>query len=87
MNIKSLQELLEKQGFAIVVSLGLLFFAWTVYGDSLDREQRLSNRIDSFDSTLKEFGGTLRTIDSRLDKIEQQTGLHPVPAASSNGGN
>lgn len=87
MNIKSLQELLEKQGFAIVVSCGLLFFAWNVYGDSLDREQRLSNRIDSFDSTLKEFGGTLRTIDSRLDKIEGYTMPNGIPAASSNGGN
>lgn len=87
MNIKKLNDFLEKQGFAVVVSCGLLFFAWNVYQDSLAREQRLSNRIDSFDLTLKDFGDVLKVIDSRLDKIEQQTGLHPIPAASSNGGN
>lgn len=85
MDLKKLSDFIEKQGFAIVVACGLLFFAWNVYKDSLSREERLVNRVDSFDKTLKEFGETLKTIDSRLDKIEQQsTDLQIlIPAATA----
>lgn len=63
-------EAIQKLGFPILVALGLLWFSNNVYKDSLEREQRLINRIDSFDKTLQDFGQTLKTIDNRLNTIE-----------------
>lgn len=70
--VDKISEMIQKLGFPIVVALGLLWFANNVYQDGLKREQRLVERIDSFDKTLRDFGDTLKTIDNRLDKIETQ---------------
>lgn len=77
-------EAIQKLGFPIVVALGLLWFSNNVYKDSLVREQRLVDRIDSFDKTLRDFGDTLKTIDTRLDKIETQSTqlIDAIPAAT-----
>lgn len=78
-------DLIQKVGFPIVVAFGLLWFSNNVYKDSLVREERLVNRIDAFEKTLKELSETLKLIDVRLDSIEQQSAkiTNTIPASTS----
>lgn len=76
MNIEKVIEIVQKVGFPVVIAG---FLIWTdskndeiSRQENYDREKKYVEMIYGFQDTLNNFNVTLKSIDSRLEVIENE---------------
>lgn len=66
--MNEIKELIGTFGFPLLACI-------VMYMDSRKDKKEYNESLNSFNSTLVQFGVTLSTIDKRLDNLENQSGL------------
>ena len=81
--VSTLATLIERLGFPSICLIAMFFFFFNFYTDyrkdsiareedNAKREERLVDRINSFDASLEKFSKTLEKIDKRIEAIEEK---------------
>ena len=71
MDVTTITQIIDNQGFPILCALALGWFVYKIYIQSTKREERLYSQIDKFGDSLNSFNTTLTKIDARLEVVEK----------------
>lgn len=71
MDINALTSLISSVGFPVVCVLGMGFFIWQLYKQSVDREERLYTQIDEGRKVNAQAITTISLYAERLDTIQE----------------
>lgn len=71
MDVNTIMQIIDNQGFPILCALALGWFIYKIYIQSEKREERLYAQIDKFGDSLNSFNTTLTKIDARLEVVEK----------------
>ena len=63
-------ELISQLGFPIALVIAMAFFIWTIYKQSVVREEKLTEQIAKNQEVIKEAVETLAVYNQRLGNIE-----------------
>jgi chromosome segregation ATPase len=71
MDLKTLELLITSVGFPIVCVLGMGFFIWQIYKQSVARENKLNEQIEASQSVNAKAIDTIAKYAEKLDTIQQ----------------
>lgn len=71
MDINSLSGLISSVGFPVVCVLGMGYFIWQLYKQSVDRENKLYTQIDEGRKVNAQAIATISLYAERLDAIQE----------------
>ena len=63
-------ELISQLGFPIALVIAMAFFIWTIYKQSVVREEKLTEHLTKNQEVIKEAVETLAVYNQRLGNIE-----------------
>lgn len=63
-------ELISQLGFPIALVIAMAFFIWTIYKQSVVREEKLNEHLAKNQEVIKEAVETLAVYNQRLGNIE-----------------
>lgn len=63
-------ELISQLGFPIALVIAMAFFIWTIYKQSVVREEKLNEQLAKNQEVIKEAVETLAVYNQRLGNIE-----------------
>lgn len=72
MDIVAIGELVSSLGFPIALVVALCFFIWTIYQQSVKREERLLEVNEKAISTLSLYAEKLETIQNDVSIIKEK---------------
>lgn len=71
MDLKTIQMLITSVGFPIVCVLGMGYFIWQLYKDSVKREEKLTTQINESRNVNAKAIDTIAKYAEKLDTIQQ----------------
>ena len=71
MDLKTIELLITSVGFPIVCVLGMGFFIWQIYKQSVTRENKLNEQIEVSQSVNAKAIDTIAKYAEKLDTIQQ----------------
>lgn len=71
MDLKTIELLITSVGFPIVCVLGMGFFIWQLYKDSVKREEKLTTQITESRLVNSKAIDTIAKYAEKLDTIQQ----------------
>ena len=71
MDIKTIETLITSTGFPIVCVLGMGFFIWQLYKQSVERENKLYSQLAESRTVNSKAIDTIAKYAERLDTIQQ----------------
>lgn len=71
MDINALTSLISSVGFPVVCVLGMGYFIWQLYKQSVDRENKLYTQIDEGRKVNAQAIATISLYAERLDAIQE----------------
>lgn len=70
MDITTITELIGSLGFPIACVIGLGFFVWTIYKQSVERENTLMGEITESRTINAKFAEIIAKYETKLDEIK-----------------
>ena len=71
MDFKTIQMLISSVGFPVVCVLGMGYFIWQIYKDSIKREEKLETQIGESRNVNAKAIDTIAKYAEKLDTIQQ----------------
>ena len=71
MDLKTIELLITSVGFPIVCVLGMGFFIWHIYKQSVERENKLYNQVEESRLVNAKAIDTIAKYAEKLDTIQQ----------------